>query len=253
MRWDQLTEANVTKRNLVSFIKKNCSEYLRENPDWMNSPLYRGISDSEDIIIKNIRTDREPTDMKRYFHDLYDDTLKKAGFVARRSNSMFVTGHKSVADQYGYTMVIFPIGNFEYTWSSSYSDLLNVLPTIYLNGGIAFKNADKDVLTIDDLDLLPSELGDYKVPKKFSFNYMKDVIFKETGNNIRLWLRSDDIDEVFRKLEIDQNVLIDNFKNYYSNNDLEDAIESGSEIMIAGTSYLAIEPDIFEQMKEKFK
>lgn len=253
MRWEDLTESAVTKRNLVSFIKKNCAEYLRENPHWMNNPLYRGIHDDENIIIKDIRTDREPTDMSKYFHHLYDDTLKRAGFTASRSNSMFVTGKKSIAEQYGYLMIVFPIGHFEYTWSRSYSDLLNVLPSIYLNGGIEFKNADKNILTVEDIDMLPSELGDIKVPKKFSFNYMKNVIFKESGHNIRLWLRSDNIDSVCQKLEIDQSVLINEFKNSYSDTNLVDAIESGSEIMVAGSSYLAIDTDTFELLRGKFK
>lgn len=253
MRWEQLNEAKApTPRGVLNFIKKNCKPYISENPNWMDNPMYRGIDDYDDVLIKTIRTDRRPLDTDAFLHTIYNNALQKAGFTAIRTNSMFCTGRKSIANQYGSVYVIFPIGNFTYTWSYTYPDLTNSTSRIMANGGFKFKNVDAPILTIDDLSYVyPSEREEHakhNFPEKFSYNYMVNEILPKTGSHKDIWIRTIDKETGFKKLGLDTNTLVNNFKENYRADDLPEAIASGSEIMIAGSSYLAVDIDVWKKI-----
>lgn len=253
MRWENLTESKApSNSSVIEFIQKNCKQYIQENPEWVTKLLYRGIDNYDDIAIHQIRTDRRPLDTNPFLHDLYNDSLKKAGFTAIRTNSMFCTGKKAIASQYGAVYVIFPIGNFAYTWSSSYTDLTNSTSRIMSNGGFKFKNIDEPVLSVDDLDLVyaseKEEFAKHNFPEKFSYNFMVDKILPVTGSDKEIWFRTVDKQIISKKLKLDQSALVNNFKENYRVDDLPEAIDSGSEIMIAGSSYLAIDVYVWKKI-----
>lgn len=255
MRWENLTEDNApSKEGVLNFIKKNCQQYIQENPEWMTSLMYRGIqiNSDDDIVVKSIRSDRRPLDTNHFLHELYNDALKNAGFTATRSNSMFCTGSKITANQYGMVCVVFPIGNFSYTWSSTYPDLTNSTSHIMRDGGFVFRNMDKPLLTVNDLDLVYNDekekFAEGNFPKKFSYNFMVNEILPKIGSDVEIWIRVVDKEKMFKKLNLDTNSLTNLFKKTYKNNNLVDAIKSRSEIMIAGSSYLAIEIHVWNEI-----
>jgi hypothetical protein len=64
------------------------------------------------------RTNRKPKDSEDYYHDILNLILAKAGMVANRSNSIFVTARLQTARNYGKVYVIFPKNGFKYTWTN---------------------------------------------------------------------------------------------------------------------------------------
>lgn len=254
MRWENLNEDKTPSNDgVLNFIKKNCQQYIQENPEWMTSLMYRGIqiNSDDDIVVKSIRSDRRPLDTHQVLHDLYDEALKRAGIIARRSNSIFCTGNLDVAEGYGEICAVFPIGRFEYSWSSEYPDLTYEIQHISNDGGFEFKNADKPILTVKDLDFVhdheKQEYAKFNFPKKFSYNFMVDEILPKIGSNKNMWIRTID-KQLLLKLGIDVDVLSNLFKKTYKTTNLLEAIESHSEIMITGSSYLAVKIDVWNEI-----
>jgi hypothetical protein len=72
-------------------------------------------------------------------NDLYNTIIAKLGGVANRSNSIFVTGKREEASGYGKAYIVFPIGNFNYTWSPAWADwyfAANTIVDVYQQGKI---------------------------------------------------------------------------------------------------------------------
>lgn len=124
-------------QNLKQFIKTNCGPYLKQKA---SGNLYRSIgSQSRDpnhkmYFIRNVRQDRissmnydndgEVAQLKQIISDL--------GLVANRNNSVLVGGDMDYT-RYNRenAYVIYPIGNFNYTWSEL-EEFPQRLPTLTL-------------------------------------------------------------------------------------------------------------------------
>ena len=108
-------------KTLVDYINKNCSQWYQESK---GKPLYRGF-DSTGINLaftKKVRKDRNPKDSKKRDHIAFNMLIKQCGKVANRSNALFASGDQYVASEYGKVYVIFPIGNYNYTWHTQHDD-----------------------------------------------------------------------------------------------------------------------------------
>ena len=123
---------------VAKFIKEHCQPWLSQTRNGYQV-VYRGLKGvnnfGEDArladnfaFIKDVRSDRKPKDTAPSLHALFDELIAKAGKVANRSNSMFVTGSPSRAKEYGKLFVVFPVGEFNYTWSYEYEDWYNDAP-----------------------------------------------------------------------------------------------------------------------------
>ena len=115
-------------RNLIT---KNCSDISKLYKKH-NKVFYRGTSDSKPFLEKKGRlTDRKPRDTNIEIHNQLNRLFKKEfGWPVRNgisaSNSHGQT--KYYAGEYGTSYVFFPINEFKYCWSKSYSDLYNDAP-----------------------------------------------------------------------------------------------------------------------------
>jgi len=114
---------------LAYAIRKDCKQYLNENPEPIYNALYRGIGGHKkkyimpNLIKKNVRLgNRDPADMPTYLHMEINQYFKDYHGAPFR-NAMFCTGSDVEASGYGAEFVIFPIGNFEYIWSPKIDDL----------------------------------------------------------------------------------------------------------------------------------
>jgi hypothetical protein len=115
---------NPTPETLNEFIQKNCQTYLSANPDFKNNPLYHGskyLTDAYTIV--NVNHERLPRDTPLPVHKAFIKGFDQAGIKANRGNSMFVTGDFDVTISYGKAYQAFPIGNFDFAWSSKVFDL----------------------------------------------------------------------------------------------------------------------------------
>lgn len=108
----ELTGRNDTQ-HLADIIKQNCKIMLKSYQD-TGKILYRGISTTTDgydaqmtSMITGIRKDRKPVCMPTDFHNALNSTFKKLGLPVTRTNSIFCSTDKWVADAWGTTCAIF--------------------------------------------------------------------------------------------------------------------------------------------------
>jgi len=125
---------------LEKFIQKNCSNILEVYEELnFKSALFRNLTrfDQEGVFVdvpevnafvSSSRNNRAPKDTPERFQKLIDGYLKKEGFKALRSNSIFCTSSRSAISQYGpASFIIFPFNSTDYTWSEKTSDLFQTL------------------------------------------------------------------------------------------------------------------------------
>ena len=86
--------------------------------------LYRGTKRERSIAYAGTsRPNRSPQDMRLLDHDRIEELLHRAGYQARRTNSIFASPLSSVASEYGQVYVVFPSDAASITWNKAYSDL----------------------------------------------------------------------------------------------------------------------------------
>ena len=118
---DEQEEADVYKTVAQSLMRR-AKDYISEVGEPMPL-LYRGYEKySEEPFHRPYRDNREPKDSGLFHQDLYDAGIEAAGGIAKRTNSIFVTGDRSHAKPYGEVYVVFPMGKFNYTYHSRIKD-----------------------------------------------------------------------------------------------------------------------------------
>jgi hypothetical protein len=123
-----LTEEH-SPEEVTEMVRKNCSEALDAMSRTHNA-LWRGSDEEFSGYIKELapRTDRRPRDTKRWVHDLFDDAFEKKFGWRVRSEAIFATAAKNVADGFGNrAYLFFPFDGFKIIWSSEVDDLTNKL------------------------------------------------------------------------------------------------------------------------------
>lgn len=118
--------------DIVDLIKRKCKPFLKEahiNPNlpfekWPS--LYRGSdTDIDHYRIIPVRTNRRPLNSSKAEHNAFMRAIEAVGGVATRTNSVFVTGDYSTAEEYGRNVYrVFPIGEFYYTYAEGIKDWL---------------------------------------------------------------------------------------------------------------------------------
>ena len=134
-------ETTVEGDALGDFILKHCQPFLKLKPDPLKDPkLFRGMESGYMYpTVVDVRQDRKPRDMSVEIHNGIDTELKKRGFVARRGNSIFCTGSFNSSLMYGKPYLVFPVGEFSYTWSRVVKDLINQQDSILSGYGLTTK------------------------------------------------------------------------------------------------------------------
>jgi hypothetical protein len=115
---------------VASIIKKECRPYLEQKAS-DGQELYRGIGNLSAYnlaIIKNIREDRVPRDSNNIQNMFFIDLIAHKGCKANRNNSTFVTTSRGKAVHFGEPHIIFPIGEFSFTWG--YQDMTEEINTV---------------------------------------------------------------------------------------------------------------------------
>jgi len=132
-----------TPEGVANVIRSQCQPWFAEGGGiHPGKIIYRGQSTSpKAAFVKTIRTDRVPMNMSSEHTELLNDVIDEAGLRANRTNSMFVSGDEITALEYGIVHVAFPIGNFNYTWSTLLSDW-------YVNFNSVFRHAGYEVMNV---------------------------------------------------------------------------------------------------------
>jgi len=117
-------KTNSHAEKLTSFIEENCYKWLNE-ADNGKIIFYRGIQKvptESPAFIREVRTNRRPRDSKPLAHKVYNLLIDMVGGKANRENAYFAIANEHDAGNYGSAYVILPIGEYSYTWSSSWAD-----------------------------------------------------------------------------------------------------------------------------------
>jgi hypothetical protein len=119
----------------IAGIKKDCQPYLTQiDSDILQYPLYRGMGTAEQPALKKkVRlAGRKPMDTPDNVHSMLNNSFTQL-FGAPFRDSMFASGSFHVTNDYGNLYLVFPIGDFEFIWSSDVVDLFSEHGD-YLNG-----------------------------------------------------------------------------------------------------------------------
>lgn len=119
--------------SLLDDIEARCGEVLRACQE-TGLLLYRGMSMGKSAFHGTIRTDRKPSDTAPDVHRVIDSWMADHGFLARRSNSLFVTTNRTAAGYYGERYIIFPLDGGDTTWFAGTDDLYTFLKTRVYRG-----------------------------------------------------------------------------------------------------------------------
>jgi len=147
MRAIELFESDdISMKEAWKLIQRDCQPYLSLKADDLY--LYRGIAEIQfnprtSFRKLPVRQDRRPLDSNIDDHNITNAAMQAAGFKAYRGNSIFCrTTHEGLGN-YGLLHMIFPIGNFNISWSPSVGDWNNNGPNI-INDNI---EVDEDTTT----------------------------------------------------------------------------------------------------------
>jgi len=173
-------------KKAARYVLNKCTQYLDEIDYEIDKyRLYRGInpnkkSSSDEfnnvklagdvVLLLNKRLERNPRDTDRECHDRINRKFEQEFGLPYR-NGVFATGDDSEAMIYGGLYVIFPIGKYNYLWSTEISDFAG---------------------DIDHLCTISKNQFD-KISFKKEFDYienrgMKDAI--ASHNEIMIWCHS---------------------------------------------------------------
>ena len=124
------------ERQVAATIRRYCKPFLANNRAALTAGdfLYRGISKSNNAgfaISGKVRTDREPRDTIRRWHDTLDLFFNRQFGTRYRSSSLFCSTNFNEAAGYGNVYVIFPKGDYKICYSDVIEDV-----TVDLAGGI---------------------------------------------------------------------------------------------------------------------
>lgn len=112
---------------VANYITKNCQPWLNQINNQKDARVFRGVDiqgmyDSP-AFIRKVRHERRPKDTDQKRHQAFNHLIQAAGGIANRTNSVFVSSSQNQAAAFGSSIYsVYPIGNFEFTWSPHYQD-----------------------------------------------------------------------------------------------------------------------------------
>lgn len=107
----------------IDDIRTNCSDSLSVMQKYKHL-LFRGLHiNTPKVIWGDTPKDRRPRNTPWHVQTMLDNLLRKAGFKALRSNSIFCSGSEYMAQDYGDMFMVFPFNGFNFTWSPNVADL----------------------------------------------------------------------------------------------------------------------------------
>lgn len=225
--------------NLFKALSKHCKEIIKvykelnKNTFTTQRFIYRGTRSSEDALYGKPFEARKPKDSNTELHDMVNATLKHNGFEANRENAMFVTGDRSQASGYGYSLyVMFPVDGFKFTWSQTVKDLV-------LDSGKKLEMMDRDIVDqiraiVTDAKKANPELPFPYPNELFSSGYSYDSDYERLADAVDKGLIPDTVQDLLDSVLTNESIQ-KHFK--FTDQDLFRAILSNKEIYIKSPYY----------------
>jgi hypothetical protein len=215
-------------------IERDCTQYLASVKQ-AGRFLYRGEGgDTPWMFLGRSRQNRPPLHSSAQAQQYFDQCLKKLGFTALRSNSVFATSDYAHAKRFGKPYVIFPMDHGSaYTYTNQYDITLSVSSITHM------VNHKKLRPVVDQLVARLQPLPDVS-PVLRNINAVSDRstvlrnLEKFRDNYIAVGA-----DPQWFNIDISEFLDEHEFQSYYhpANSDLQDAIEEQYEVYISGEYY----------------
>lgn len=236
------SKASPALDKLVKTIAKECSQVL---PYYRKAKLVlvRGTEGPTAFVGRSWEK-REPKDSSEELQKYYDMILKKAGFKALRSNSIFTTSDMGQADKYGDVYVIFPKNGFAFHWNKHESDL--VLDDRYL-----IFNYD----LIDDIVRDVYNWYEKKTGKELNWNYSDPYEVTDAPEKFIDALKKLKYPKA-NKITLEKLFDLNNIKNEIgpTKDNFLAGLKSGNEMMISGEYYaISFESDVANYVLKALK
>lgn len=173
MRFDQYLKDEVD--TFINMLHNDVKDEIINNAN-SNNFLFRGISSFNKVStfdkFKSI-SDREPVDTPKQIHDMIDRALYKKFGWKPRSEGVFTTGSYSDAHGYGRTYIFFPIGDYEFVWSTTIKDCYLKAKKIIIEYNNKVQNQKLAILHSKSQMLNSKEFEELFIDN-FSFDSFKD-------------------------------------------------------------------------------
>lgn len=252
MRMKQyINEAKNDPYKAVETVYKNCMPFIKEylkyfKPNLTDDMLWSGRKGNKVMDTKAIRKDRKPVNTEPEHHEAFDDEFLKQHGERFRSNAVFVTGDLKQAEGYGDSVYgVFPIGRYKYCWSPTVRDLFNLVEENYYIGHTFEEILDAYM----DMEM-QGEAG-WRVRDRYERDYPQgDMTNQEWHDKYGKRMKAEK-EEMARDMAYDdakrtynqvKNLVSDEVGKYQTDN-LGKAIQSKSEIMVNGGSYVMVRHD----------
>lgn len=204
--------------------------------------LFRGMKNAPDSGKLVPPTNREPRDSNKFFHDSMNNAFKVVFGKPLRSCSVFCTGDRSFAKEYGSLYRIYPSDDFEVYWSPKVVDL-------FLYGPEEWGYNTSEKLMANFIWGISSE----KSPSKRYFDKWVSELPIPTAQEALNIVKTDcpvEYDKAIKNNKIDDwlnlaravlakypNCMVNFVKDCYQKGDIKSAIRSENEIMLTCSFY----------------
>lgn len=218
----QESQVEITREHVdawTSAIIDECEPFLNEGGSQIT--LYRGDDESQPFMAKRTPSNRKPKDIPPQLHRALDNWFENQFGIPYRSQSVFATGNRRQALEYGDVFLFYPIGQYSYLWGERPHGW-DLFQTFKSTRFLEYIDTYHDQYGIDEDGLENSEIGG-------SINL--DVLLQHYPNEI-------------------SNAAMDFFKQnvtWNHNNDLDDAITDGGEIMFHCEEYFIVNANALSQ------
>lgn len=256
-------QRDVALESLVTTLRQECQPWLQATDNGMYY-VYRGFNrgvrtmanykDASYAFRQKVRMDRKPLDTKKPVHDFFNNLIAACGKKANRSNSSFCYGRNikdslpPSASSYGKSMVVLPVGQFNYTWHKYVRDWTTDWDKTFASD--YGTNDPAKIKTDFGVDINnPEEYGKHIFQKLHS----RHQVPKNWRDDLRLpiknayWKNSPE----FHKAALNDQEWMSEFCSgmHGDDNTLKLACDTRRmEIMLHSTEIIAIEPRVYEDV-----
>lgn len=158
----------------AEYYKRVAMKVLRDAKDFIGEsgqPLklaYRGYERAENYPFhRAYRDNRAPKDSSKAITKVFNLAIESEGGTANRNNSIFVSGSARTASIYGEVYVLFPMGDFNYTWHELIDDWYNTYDSVSARNSIDWEGI---LQLLGDQEPLKNA---YKILDAYSDHYRK--------------------------------------------------------------------------------